>query len=284
MLRLAAPVLMLAACAPRTPASLPAVPDPVLDRVVATFEERPVRMREVLQTAAESDFEGLLRRHLAKLALENRREELDVRNTDEERLARARLAVAAKRGEAGFAELVRRSGLSEEQYIRSYAKSPELDARLAAEKVVIHALLSSESAEVDLAGFERREAAELYRERLVMGAARASCKSCEKAPCPAHALPTPAVRVENLRLVRGSLSEDLGESAEKAVFEASPGDLVGPVRERSGAWVVVQLIARQGPRSTDSLMDALLADPPDDLETRAYVDRLLRSLRIVVPR
>ena len=276
-------MLLLAACAPRTTTSLPPLPDP-LDRVVATFEDRPVRMREVLQTASESDFEGLLRRHFARLAVEKRREELDVRNTDDERLARARLAVAARRGEAAFAELLRRSGLSEEQYVRSYARTPELDARLAAEKVVMHALLSFESAEVDLAGFDRREAAMLYRERLVMGPAAASCKSCEKAPCPAHAIPTPAVRVENLRVVRGSLSEDLGEETEKTIFEAAPGDLVGPVRERSGAWVVVQLIARHSPRPIDSLMDALLADPPDDLETRAYVDRLLRSSRIVVPR
>jgi hypothetical protein len=282
------PCLALAGCATRPlppPAPLPSAADP-WDRVVASFDGRPVHLRDVVRTAVDVDLHGMLRRHLVRLLVERKRAEFGIANTDDERLARARAAVAAFQADPAFAESLRRSGVSEEHYVRSYARTPQLEARLVTEKIVATALLLSESAEIDLLGFDRREDAERYLLRADLVLERALCGACRggESGCDEHSLPRPAARIDGLRVVQSALAEDLGEGAESAIFAAKPGDRIGPAREKSGAWAVVQVVARHGPRPGADAMELLLSDPPDDLEIKTYFDWLLRSSPIAIER
>lgn len=278
------PCLALAGCATRT-VPLPSTVDP-WDRSVATFDGRPVPLRDVVRTAVETDLDGMLRRHLVRLVIERERGRLGIMNSDEERFARARAAVASLRKSPAFRETMERSGLSAEQYARVYSRTPQLDALLVTEKIVATALLRSESAEIDVSGFDRRAEAQAYRERADRAVDRLLCETCRGAEsgCPDHALPRPSARIEGLRVVRGALVEDLGAEAEAAIFAALPGDRIGPVREKSGAWAVLQVIARHPPRPEARVMDLVLSDPPDEFEIKTHLDWLLRSSPVLIER
>lgn len=276
------PCLALAGCAPRS-SPLSSAIDP-WDRPVATFDGRPVLLREVIRTAVETDRNGMLRRHLVRLVIAREREKLAIVNSDEERLARARGAVASLRANPAFGATLQQSGLTEEEYARQYSRTPHLDALLATEKIVAAALLRSESAEIDVVGFDRRDDAEKYRQWADRPFDRAPCEPCRgaEAPCAAHAPPRPSVRIEGLRVVRGALAEDLGADAEAAIFASLPGDRIGPVRDKSGAWAVLQVLARHPPRPDADIMELVLSDPPDELEIKTHLDWLLRSGPIAI--
>lgn len=250
-MKLAAPAfaagLAAACCSPQLRAPALPPPDPY-GRVVAMLDGEPVRLRDVLTTAAETDLDALLRRHLVGRLIERRKRELGIVNSFEERLARARRVVVEAKSAAGagaFDESLTKMGRSEEEYARTYAETDALDARLTNEKIASHALRAAGHVKTDLEAFEDADARRL------------------------------SFRIEGLRLAAGWMEADLGAQGEREIFETEPGGSVGPLRAGSGHWVVVKVLDRLPP-------GASIDPPPSDEEIRLHVDWLLRRSRIEV--
>lgn len=243
-------ILWLAACG--APPAVPPPPAAPEDDVVAYLDDVPIRRQEVLRTAAETDFPALLRRHLLRLVRDMKKKEYGIANTSEERRRRARRALAdlrASRGEESVQDLLKKNGLTEEEYVARYAATEALDARLTNEKIVAYHVLSRGGVRFDMA---------------VQG--------------------SPEVR--DLWGVPGMLADDLGAEREAELLAAAPGAILGPWKRVSGPPASFRIRERVAPAAVtpEAVTRFVLHAPPNDPSVEAHLEWLLRSARVRVAR
>lgn len=227
-------------------------------RIIAYLDGEPIRYVDLLETAAETDLQTLLRRHLLKRVIERERESLGVTASDDELLARARAAVRHFKASRGTAELLRRieqSGAkSEEEYVRRLA--PTLRERLLNEKVVVRGLRKRGWVRADIEAYDRPGAKE------------------------------PRTRLERLVFARGMIRPDLGKELENIVFAAKPGETIGPTRAPGGRWLRIRVIDRGDPEpepDPEEVFRSILLDPPSDRTLQLYFEWRLRESKVWIP-
>lgn len=276
-------VLILAACGGASPAPPLRQPEMPADRVVATLDGEPIYLREVVEFSIQSDFDTMLRRYLLKRVAERKRRELGIEHTKEELYQRAKLQLnllRAARGQAAVDERVRLSGLkSEEEYLRAFAEEDSVKAALTMEKIVAYSFLTQDVVEAELAALDSKEQAE----RLARAARESGERDLEKL---AKTYGLDAALFGTHGWLRGMLGADLDAAQEDALFQAAPGDLVGPLAGRRGFWFVAAVRSRRRGEPADyaavkdRVFASILNDPPSQMLIERCLELLLRSCDI----
>lgn len=152
-------MLLLAACASRpTPPPLHSDRESTrYGQVVAVMDGRPITLEEVVQTSLDTDYAAMLRRHFLRLVIEKEIRTLGIHNSADElhRFAQAKIAEFKTRRPADFERALKASNKSEEDYARTYAAGPALDARLSNEKAVAYAILTQDAAQISIGSIRK---------------------------------------------------------------------------------------------------------------------------------
>lgn len=276
-------VLLLAACGNPTPAPRLLEPGMPTNHVVATLDGEPIYLREVVQFSIDSDFDTMLLRFLLKRVAERKRKELAIEHTAQELYQRAKLQVdllRAARGQAAVDERVRLSGLrSEEEYLRWFAQEESVSAVLTMEKIVAYTFLTQDAVEANLIAFDSKEQAE----KLASAAKEGGERDLEKLT---KTYGLDAVLFGTHWWLRGMLRTDLDPAQEEALFQAAPGDVVGPLAGKQGIWFVASVKARR--RGTpaeyaavkDKVFASVLNEPPSQMLIERCLQMMLRNSEI----
>ena len=167
-------LVLLTACGggpvpvPPRPVPFPAdskAPAPARHRIVAWLNDRPITRDTLLDATLQMDYRGTVDRYVMRVLMDERKKALGIKNTREQLLARARARVERLKGSAGeerFRKQLEQAGLSEAEFIDQWARQPSLDVLLANEKAVVHELLSTGYARIDLAVLNSIDEADAY--------------------------------------------------------------------------------------------------------------------------
>ena len=276
-------LILLAACASegeplRAPApssiledepSRAPVPSSTLEHeAVAWINGAPITRAALLESVLRTDYKRAVDRHAAGAVVLQRLRTLGIAHTPEALLRRARAHVAEMKAELGaeaFETQLKRSGMSEDQYARRWARMPSLSIRLSNEKAAVYDQLREGFARVDT---------KLFR----AGAA---------VPGPGR---TPLKRRTGVRVSRSVHPPWLTPAQVERILAADPADEAGQkIRVDFGPGRGVVEVTVRGHEPGDDrpyaqlkerVFDEILRRPPQPDELEGWVRALLKRSEI----
>jgi hypothetical protein len=278
-------LVLLASCGPaRAPEAFPELP-PIVDRrsrgdeVVALLDGRPLTWQMVAEKALELDLKSAVDQYVRWRIVEDRKAELKIENTPEERRERARRYVERLRtdqGEEAFRSLLGREGVREEVYRERLESSSFLDQILTFDKIVRYADLREDRLEADVAIFAKREDAQAFLDHAVR-------EGFDEA---ARRLPT-AAGLDRLGYARSRPPLDLiSPAAHQKLLSGREGDIIGVETGPDGRYHVFRLRpGRPGrPGSYEELRGevwrSIQSDPPSAEEYPRWMEAALKERQV----
>lgn len=162
--RLLIPALLLSIGCP-SPPSLPAGSYSPQDEILLRIDGQPIRRREIADKVIELSAPFATEQYIGWRLRENQRHALAVSHSKDELLSRAQLIVDRARsvnGKSYVQEQLKKQGVTEREYVKRIADTPDLDDRLSNEKLFIYAFLTEPAVEMDAVTFQDREPAEKF--------------------------------------------------------------------------------------------------------------------------
>ena len=258
------------------------------DAIVALFNGEPLTWRAVAERMLESDPRTAVETYVRWRIIEDRKKELGIAPTPDERLRRAETQVAAARRtlpEAEFRARLASEGLDEKGYLKRLAESEWMRQLLTLDMIVRYQAMTDGTMTIDRAVFadeaEARRFAARCREQ-GFDAAAAELEASKKAG---------ARRLPRETFARSAPPADplLDAWIVEALDNLKPGESTDVESSRSDLKYVVRLVEKRAgqplafPAARAEVLESVLKDPPTGAETRAWISSRLDRARLEYP-
>ncbi len=286
--------LLLPGCAAGSRGSPPALPPTSEgrrerdDAIVALFNGEALTWRTVAERMLESDPRTAVETYARWRIIEDRKKELGVAPTPEERRRRAESHVAGVRRslpEAEFRARLASEGLEERDYVQRLADSEWMRHLLALDLIVRYQAMMDGTMTIDRATFvdeaEARRFAARCREQ---GFDAAAAELDARKPAGARRLPR-----ETFARSAPPADPALDAWIVEALDGLKPGEATDVESSRSDLKYVVRLVekrpgvARPFPELRAEVLDSVLKEPPPAGEIRAWIASRLERARLEYP-
>ncbi len=258
------------------------------DAIVALFNGEALTWRTVAERMLESDPRTAVETYVRWRVIEDRKRELGVAPTPEERRRRAESHVAGVRRslpEAEFRARLASEGLDEAGYVRRLADSDWMRQLLALDLIVRYQAMTDGTMTIDRAVFAEEAEARRFAARCRESGFEAAAAELEaQKRAGARRLPR-----ETFARTAPPADPPLDAWIVEALDGLKPGEATDVESSRSDLKYVVRLVekrpglARPFPEARAELLEGMLKDPPSAGEIRAWISSRLERARLEYP-